>query len=208
MTRRRALALAAAAAACSTAAPPEQKNRCDVDTPCPEGQECIEGYCYESLLPPRAAIALDVRNDGFSDTPARVEILGEDTAVARILDRKPTRHRVSLTNTENNPGIRDRLEIFLQETTIDPAPDQPSKSSLAAGIELQQASRIGRAVLRVGGLSFPVLDPQTGATSRLRRTGGTGVCLAGLYFLAAASFASNPMIGPEGTPPRKVLAWP
>jgi hypothetical protein len=159
-----ALALPALAAlACSTAAPPEQKNRCDMDNRCPDGQECIEGYCYESLLPPRAAIALDVRNDGFSDTPARVEILGEDAAVARILDRKPNRHRVSLANTGDVPGIRDRLEIYLQEITT--SADAGTKSMLSAAIELQQASRIARAALRSSGLSFPVIDPQTNMPS-------------------------------------------
>lgn len=169
MTRRRApgparaLALPAlgAALACSTAAPPDASRKCAEDTPCERDQECIDGACYQSLLPPRAAIALDVRNDGFSATPARVEILGDDAAVARLLDRKPNRHRVGLTDSGDFPGIRDRLEITLEELRTDPPPGELPTAMLAADIELQQASRIGRAPLRSSGLAFPVLDPQT-----------------------------------------------
>lgn len=53
------------------------------------------------------------------------------------------------------------------------------------GLTIVQATLTTAAML----IARLALAPQSRATERLRRTGGTAVCLAGLYFLATAPFA-------------------
>lgn len=151
--RAPALFVLLALAACSTAKPEEQDQYCDDQSDCAEGEVCSDNICYPNVLPERETIALDVRSDGFSSSPFRVEILGEDVAVERILDRLPLRYFVE------RPAVRDRLRLSLRELRTLTAPGEDTTGTPAATADLQQASRLGRVPLRFSGLNFPLPDP-------------------------------------------------
>lgn len=169
MSRRRARAVPGLAAlalglACSTAAEEPQRRGCDNDSECGDGQECSDGFCYASKLPPREAIALDVRSE-FSFPQFRFELLGNDAAVTRVLDRTPNRYYVSLLNKGGDrPGVRDRLVISLQEQRL-LLPPKEQVVPIDGAIRLIQASRLGRGPLVAAGLQFPLVDPNTGEQS-------------------------------------------
>lgn len=170
MTRRRALVLAALAAACSTAAVEPPRRGCDDDSDCRTGEQCSDRFCYASELPPREALALDVRSE-FSSPQFRIELLGEDVAVARVLDRTPNRFYVSLPNKSDElPGVRDRLVLSLSERRTLLSPKELMNMEKAVveipgEIRLLQQSRLGRGPLVAAGLRYPVVDPVTGESA-------------------------------------------
>lgn len=152
----------AAALACSTVAAPRQDRYCVADDDCLSGQVCSNNTCYESELPSETAIALDIRDDGFFSAAFRVEILGTDHAVIKILDDPPNRYYVNLSqNGDDRPAMRDELELSLLEARTQLAPGEEAEAPLVASVELQQASRFGRTPLTITGLQYPELDPKT-----------------------------------------------
>jgi hypothetical protein len=167
VTRRPALGLAALAVACSTAAVESQRRGCDDDSDCRTGEQCSDYFCYASELPPRDALALDVRSE-FSSPQFRIELLGDDVAVARVLDRTPNRFYVSLLNKGDElPGVRDRLVLSLIERRMLLSPNELMKMEkeyveIPGELRLVQPSRLGRGSLIAAGLRYPVVDPVTG----------------------------------------------
>lgn len=138
MTCRRALVLPLASAllACSTLADRPAPKSCIADDDCEGNQICGAGVCYASNLPPRSEVALDMPVAGL-EAGFRLEILGTDKAVQRI-DSRPTRYQVSLDNHGELSGVRDTLELRVEETyrfNKDPTP-------LPSGLALSQLSRL------------------------------------------------------------------
>src|SRR5690606_39235152 len=114
MSAWRWLLLAGAAAlACSTVAAPDQDRFCVTDNDCEPKHVCSNNTCYENELPPQHAIALDVRDEGFFGPAFRVDILGDDLAVAKIVDDPPNRYYVNLSHNrgKDEPAVRDLLEL-------------------------------------------------------------------------------------------------
>lgn len=157
--RTATLVAAALVGACSTARPKEQDRTCVDESDCLSGQICSNNICYDNVLPPYEAIALDVRTEGLTVSPFRVEIRGEDKALVEIVDRPPNRYYVDRTE------VRDRLQLSLLETQYtDLEAGKSSNEPVAATLELQQASRLGRAPFIVSSLTFPpVVDGSTPA---------------------------------------------
>jgi len=148
--RAAAFAVAVLIGACSTARPKEQDRTCIDESDCLSGQICSNNICYDNDLPPFEAIGLDVRTEGLTATPFRVEILGKDKALAEIYDRLPNRYYVERAE------VRDRLRINLQEIQFsDLEAGKSTTAEVAATIELQQGSRLDRAPFTVSGLNFP-----------------------------------------------------
>ncbi|WP_434414921.1 hypothetical protein [Nannocystis pusilla] len=144
---RTALVVAVLGAACSTAAPDKQDRSCMDDTDCLMGQVCNNNICFENDLPPRDGIAIDVQT---AVPPFRLEILGDDAALERILDRLPNRYYI------DRAQVRDRLLITLKEKQLDDLEEGTGEAvPVAASIELQQPSRLARAPFVVTDLSFP-----------------------------------------------------
>lgn len=164
MTRRPLGLAALSLLACSTAAQETPKRGCVDDTDCKTGEVCSDNFCYASKLPSRSAIALDVRSE-FSFPQFRVEILGDDVALTRVIDRTPNRYYVSLLNKGGDrPGVRDRLVLSLIERRMLLGPNEPKDDlvEIAGEIRLLQNSRLGRGALIASGLQYPVVDPNTG----------------------------------------------
>lgn len=148
--KRWAWLVAALAGACSTAAPKDEGRTCSEDVDCLATQICSNGLCYENYLPPNEPIALDVRNDNLSPSPFRVEIRGNDIALAKVADPPPIRYFL------DRADVRDRLLINLVEWQYsDLEAGKRTDGVGVATLELQQASRLGRAPFVVTGLDFP-----------------------------------------------------
>ncbi|HEY8374967.1 MAG TPA: hypothetical protein VIK91_00705, partial [Nannocystis sp.] len=145
-----------ASAACSTAKPDDADQSCVDQSDCAADQICIDNYCYPGTLPPREAIALDIRTDSFSPAPFRLELLGTDRALERIVDRPPLRYFIS------RPDVRDRLRISLSEYRALLVGDEQATGTPAATVNLQQPSRLGRAMVRASNLAIPLPDEATG----------------------------------------------
>lgn len=152
-------ASAAALLACSTALEDEKSRDCKVDSDCVDaGKVCNAGLCTEDRLPARDPIALDVRSEAFGDPPFRVEILGKDAAVARYLDDRPYRYRVTLGNTKTTVGVRDTLFISLEETRKTLQEGESPVAPLAGTFTLSQGSRLGRSTLKSPPITYPPSD--------------------------------------------------
>jgi hypothetical protein len=142
--RLAALALGLVGAACSTLAEVTPPDGCTVDDDSDPGYVCGAGLCYESVLPARDLIGLDVFGTGLGST-FRVEILGDDAAVLRI-NRSPIRYSISLDNRTEAPGIRDQLRLTLVEARA--SADTNVEFNIPASMSLSQQSRLGREAVR------------------------------------------------------------
>lgn len=134
--RRPGLLLVALPLACSTLADRPAPESCATDKDCVGNEICGAGVCYASNLPPRTEVALDMPVAGI-DAGFRLEILGTDKSVKR-LDSRPTRYQVRLDNDGELSGVRDQLELRVEENyrfNDEPIP-------LAAGLGLSQLSRL------------------------------------------------------------------
>lgn len=164
--RQRRLILAGAGAAgallaCSTVLSEEKSRECTQDSDCADaGKVCNANICTEDRLPARDPIALDVRSEAFGAPPFRVELLGRDVAVARYLDERPYRYRVSLDNGDDAVGVRDRLFISLEEKRIAPQEGEAAVAPLAGTFTLSQGSRLGRSTLKSPPILYPPADAE------------------------------------------------
>lgn len=142
--------------ACSTLAPSREVT-CTKDEDCPQdNQVCSNGECFVNDLPPPQQIGLDVANvDGAG---FRVELIGTDQGVERVVEEKPVRYRARLGNVESDPdvtipGVRDRLELTVVERRT--VADKTLSEQLAATLELSQASRLRRDPVKASGTYTP-----------------------------------------------------
>lgn len=141
---------------CSTLAEPQDGKSCQDDAGCPVGEGCNNGVCYPSQLPPKDGIALDIRSEELSDQPAyRIELVGSDPTLARILDGRPNRYSARLEqwtygSGEPIPGARDRLEFVVTERRAVAVEGEPIELTRPSSLILRERSRIGRADLVAG----------------------------------------------------------
>jgi hypothetical protein len=128
--------------ACSTLAPIYEVT-CEDDDDCPTGEVCQNNECFPNTLPPPTQLGLDVA--GADVDGLRVEIVGTDKSVERIVEQNPVRFRVRLNNANTDdplPGVRDRLKLTVEEDYFQA--DEPKELKLPASLELSQGSRLRR----------------------------------------------------------------
>jgi hypothetical protein len=160
VTRRLVAAAGAALGlACSTLARTD-KVSCTKDDDCVEpGQVCSNGDCYDNTLPSPDELGLDVVAN--AESTLRVEIVGTDQAVERIIDQKPNRFRVRLNNASSDdgettvPGVRDQLRLSLHEFYL--LGETLKDDDLGAAFQLEQASRLRREPARAEG-TYALVD--------------------------------------------------